>query len=312
MPIFDHALPIFNAILVKMVPLYAVMALGFLYGRLRPNAVEPLSFLLIYILSPIVIGGNIANMDFQRAYLLLPFLILGVGCLTMFLSYQSLRHIFRDNTANIFGYSCAASNWGYIGLPVAAMIFQPNMLGVFMMAGIGFSLLENTLGYYLIARGNFTMRDSLRKLVRLPTIYAAIIAIIFNAQGHHLPDFTQDILRDCRGSMIVIGSLLIGIGLSRLGQFVIDWRLIASVFSLKFLVWPALALGFIELDRAALHLFTADIHKILILMSILPLPANTIPLAIQLNVQPDKASTLVFLTTLFALAYVPFVMAVWG
>jgi len=47
-------------------------------------------------------------------------------------------------------------------------------------------------------------------------------------------------------------------------------------------------------------------------LAIMPLPANAVAYALQLNVQPDKTSTLVFLSTVFALFYIPLVMVFWG
>lgn len=105
---------------------------------------------------------------------------------------------------------------------------------------------------------------------------------------------------------------MIGLGMARLQSLKLDLGLIAFVFSFKFLMWPLITLGFIFLDRFLIHEFTPQIHQMLLLLSVMPLPANTIAFALQLNVQPDKASTLVFLSTVFALFYIPVVMVMWG
>ena len=46
----------------------------------------------------------------------------------------------------------------------------------------------------------------------------------------------------------------------------------------------------------------------MILMSIVPLAANTIALASDLDVHPEEATIAVFLSTIFALFYIPFMV----
>ncbi len=305
-------LPLFNSILIKMLPLYGVMALGFLYGRLHRKAAEPLAFLQIYFIAPIVVAASLANMEFQISYLWLP-LITFLGCsVVATIAFFVFKGIWQDNRANLFSYACSGGNTGYFGVPVALILFPPSSLGLFMMIIIGFTLFENSFGYYLVARGNFTARDSFRKLIKLPTGYAFIIGVTLSALGWHLPDFSKEIIRDFRGCYIIMGALMIGLGLSRVEKFSLESKLITVVFGLKFILWPLFALLIIACDLTFLHIFTPNIHKMMLLVASVPLPANAIPYAMQLNVQPERASTLVFLSTLFALLYVPFVMILYS
>jgi predicted permease len=305
-------LPLMQGIAIKILPLYFVMALGFFFGRLRPTAVEPLSFLQIYFIVPVVVVSSIANLHFQSSYLLLP-VITFIGCTIVALAaYMVGKTFWKDSTANIFSYACGCANIGYFGVPVALILFPPGILGLFMIMITGFTLFESSLGYYLVARGNFTVRDSLKKLVRLPLVYAFLAGLTLSILGLHVPEAMTDITRDFRGFYVVAGALMIGLGLSRLKKLEFEFGLIAYAFAFKFLLWPLLALGAIAFDVAVTHLFTAEIHKIILLAAIMPLPANAVAFALQLNVHPERASTLVFLSTVFALFYVPFVMALWG
>jgi predicted permease len=86
----------------------------------------------------------------------------------------------------------------------------------------------------------------------------------------------------------------------------------AFVFAFKFVLWPVLALVLIVTDNLLTHLFSEQVHKILMLLAIMPLPANAVAFSLQLDVQPDKASTQVFLSTVFALIYIPIIMTLWG
>jgi len=60
-------------------------------------------------------------------------------------------------------------------------------------------------------------------------------------------------------------------------------------------------------DNITLQLYNTSIHKVMILMSIVPLAANTVAFATELKAQPEKASLAVMLSTLFALFYIPLI-----
>ncbi|MFY9287084.1 MAG: AEC family transporter [Alphaproteobacteria bacterium] len=310
--ILSEAWPIAEVMMIKIVPLYFIMLLGFLFGRARPASAEPFSFLQVYFMVPLVTLTGIANLEFQSSYLLLPIITYVGCCVIALLAFVLGRQIWTDNTPNIFSYASGCANVGYYGIPVALAVFPGDIFGIFMMSMIGFTLFEGSLGYYLVARGHFTVRDSLRRLVRLPIIYAFAAGTCLSIMGQHMPDALKDITRDVRGCYVILGALMIGFGLSRLEHLKFEGKLIAFVFSFKFIAWPLLALSLIAIDRIWTQLYTPEIHKILILLSVCPLPANAIAFALQLNIQADKASTLVFLSTVFALFYIPLVMALWG
>jgi len=48
---------------------------------------------------------------------------------------------------------------------------------------LGFVLYENTLGFYIVARANFSIKESIRKVLKLPTIYAFLLGVLLNIGG---------------------------------------------------------------------------------------------------------------------------------
>ena len=86
-------------------------------------------------------------------------------------------------------------------------------------------------------------------------------------------------------------------------------RFIEWTFCAKFIIWPILIAGIVFLDTSLLHIFSAEVHKVLILMSIVPLAANTVAIATELRTHPEKASVAVLLSTVFALFFIPLVVS---
>lgn len=305
-------LTVAESLALKIIPLYGFMGLGYVFGKMRPLTAEPLATLQIYFITPLLLLGLMADMQFQRNYLLLPLISYLVCIIVGFITLWAGRRFWCDGTANIFAYACGGANTGYFGLPVALAVMSPELVAVFMLASLGFMFFEFTFGYFFVASGKHSMRDSLKKLVRLPPLYAVVIGIGLSAADIHVPALLHDTSRDLRGCYIVIGAMLIGMGLARLDKMHFDLKLALFVSVMKFGLWPMIALGLIAYDISFFHYFTVSIHKIFLLLAVMPIPVNALIYSLQLDIHPAKASTMVFVSTVAALFYVPLVVGLWG
>jgi len=293
-----------------MLPLYGIMAAGYVLGRKFPDTIAPTSTLQIFLIAPVVLAATIGTMSFSAEYLLLPLIFYVLCCGVGLLTYRVTGG--HDGSRNLLAFACGSSNNGYFGLPVAMILFPPELVGLFLLAGLGFIFYENTLGYYLIARGRFTARQALQRLTRLPTLYGAILGVILSAIAFSMPEPLQPAAQNFRGAYVVLGALIIGLGLSRAKGFEIDRRFLAIPLIMKFMVWPLLTWAFVWLDSNILFLFENDIHRIILLLGLMPLPANAVAFALQLNVHPERAAMVVFINTVVALVYIPAMLLLMG
>lgn len=101
--------------------------------------------------------------------------------------------------------------------------------------------------------------------------------------------------------------MLIGIGLAAMQNTRIDWTFIVGTFFTKFIIWPVSVLGCIWLDVHITHLFSQNVHNVLLLLSLVPLASNTVAIASALNTHPEKAAVAVFLSTALGLVLIPVV-----
>ncbi|HRH94225.1 MAG TPA: AEC family transporter, partial [Candidatus Peribacteria bacterium] len=87
----------------------------------------------------------------------------------------------------------------------------------------------------------------------------------------------------------------------------LDYAFFCLCFVAKFIVWPVVTGLIILADLSVFHLYSPVIHKVMILLSVTPLAANTVVLATALKAQPEKAALAVLLSTVFALFFIPLV-----
>jgi malate permease and related proteins len=114
-----------------------------------------------------------------------------------------------------------------------------------------------------------------------------------------------------KGTYIVLGMMIIGLSLATLPHFNLDKKFLGMTFLAKFLAWPVMVLIVNALDAHFFGIYTHDIHKALMLIAIVPIAVNTVIVSSLLDSKSEKAAAAVLLSTLFALVYVPVMVAIF-
>jgi predicted permease len=302
---------LFTSLLLKLMPIYLTMGMGYFLSKQAGNITSQLALLQIYFLAPLVICLNVMKLDFEVTMLWLPLTALFVCFFISTMVFQLLRAVQNPDYA-IIAQGSGTANTGYLGVPIALIVFPPDMLPLYMLGIVATIIFENTLGYYFLARGQFSPKDALLKLLKLPTIYALILGLFLGHLDFTLPEMWKNFERDILGAYVVLGALIIGFGLSGVEWKKFDAPLISTFLSIKFLVWPVFVFLLVLLDQITINILTADMHKILLLMSCLPMAANTAAFAALFNTKPSQTALAVALSTLCGLIAIPLYITIFG
>jgi predicted permease len=296
-----------------LIPLYLIVGAGYFAGRKLKVDRDSIARLAIYLVSPIVVFTNVSQIEMRPEYLAVPFgfalLCSAIAGIFLALARVTGRGMgFTGATGNLLAFAAGNANTGYFGLPVALMLFDPSAAGIYLLFCLGFILYENSVGFYILARGTATAREALLRLAKLPALYAFAAALVANAAGLRIEGVYSDFSVLFRGTYSVLGMMLVGLGVAELRTLRFDWRFVGATFVAKFLVWPALVAAFVVADRTTFHLYDVRTHQMMALIASCPLAANTVAFATLLKTEPEKAGVAVLLSTLFALVYIPFVV----
>jgi predicted permease len=191
-------------------------------------------------------------------------------------------------------------------------LFEPQWVALYMFVNLASLMYEATFAYYIAARGAYNAKESLKKVLAYPTLYAVILGFGVNAAHVELPELFLTYWSYFKGAYVVMGMMILGVALSAMHHFEFSLRYNALVFLGKFMVWPLLMGVFVALDIYVLHLYGSEIHTMLMLLSIMPPAANVTAFATQFNTNPEKAATTVLAGTLFALIAIPLVLVLFG
>lgn len=296
---------IFLTLLSKILPLYVIILMGFLAGKLFNPHRDTIGKILFYLITPLVIMGGVVNTKLSVSVLILPILTFSIGSLLCLFFYALSKRVWTDSTANLAAISAGSGNTGYFGLPLALLLLNEQGEGVYIMCLLGVTLYESTVGFYILAKGAHTRFEAFMKLLKLPSLYAFFLGLLINAIGFPIPQAFQDLVGYMKGTFTVLGMMFLGLAMAGIHYLKLDYKFIGMTFLAKFVAWPMVILAIIFADIYWLHVFDTTIHGALFLLSIVPLAANTVVLASILKNNPEKSASAVFLSTLFAIIYNP-------
>jgi predicted permease len=270
--------------------------LGFLINKtlnLDPKTISRVTF---YLFSPALVFQilSTSTLDSASVYLIVGFAFasnLTVGLLAFLISrvFKFSRKVTIAVILTTF-----ITNAGNFGLSVNKFAFGDAALAYASIYFVCSSIMVYTIGVAIASMGQFSFKDSLINLLKLPTLYALIFAIIFNIYDIVLPISLDRSVGLLAGAAIPAMLLLLGMQLGQAnlrdnrlpltlatGVRLVVGPIIAVVFSIPFgLQGPALQAGIME--------------------SSMPTAVMTTILATEFDVVPSLVSTIVTATTILS------------
>lgn len=290
-------------------PLAALIALGFVLGRLMTMDLKTVAALAIFGFTPLVGFGAAAQMQAEPSVLLLPVVTFFLAALTGVSSFYIGKRFVHDGALSyLLPMATGSGNTGYLGLPVALALFGPDVAGIYMFGIMGVSVFESTIGYYYIVRGNLTRRQALLQVLKLPLLYALAAGLVLSALHGPLPEPFIKLWEISKGAYVAVGMMMIGLALAQQRQFSLSLPLLGATLLGRFLIWPFVAAVFVYLDTTVLDLFTPLMRNAITLVSLVPVAGNLAAFAAQNNLRVGQAASLILVTTVIAVLFLPFVL----
>ena len=281
----------------NMIPVLAIAGVG-LYLRRRFD-INPsmISSMMFHVFSPALAFNalytrDISGGDFFRMY---------GGTLALLLTIASIAYLIL-RWQNIKPSERAAAlvstfvfNGGNFGISLVSFAFGAEALSYAVIAYVAGSTTAYTLGVYASSNGKASMLQSLRSILRTPSVYALVLAFGLKAAGiSELPPAlsrTSQLLADASIPLMLI---LLGLQLGGLGK-PSRWRLVVSGTLIRLLLAPLLSLAF-----ASLFGLEGAARLAFILQAGMPTAVMTIVLAYEFDTDRDLALNLIMTTTLIS------------
>ncbi len=298
-----------TALGLKILPLYITIFLGYVMIHFFNARRESMASLLIYIIGPVVIFMASYKVEINLAVMSLPMLLYLLSSILAILALKFGKYFFKDNTRNILAFSAGTGNTGYFGIPLAIMVLNENLANIYIFTVLASLLYESTVGFFVVAKGNYSIKQSLIKVAKLPSIYALILGLLLNISHVKLNTDLTSYLEYFKGAYAILGMMMIGMGLKGLAHVGVDKLFMGFAFFIKFIIYPLAVLCIIWIDSTFFKFFNPELYKVMFIFAIPPMAGNTVAVASLLKVHPEKASLAVIISTIISIFTIPIMIA---
>lgn len=194
-------------------------------------------------------------------------------------------------------------NAGNFGLPFAALAFpQGSAAGIMAILMVVQNFATFTLGLFLLESDERSLSRTLRQLLKVPLIWAVILALAFSWSGVHVPTVLMVPMTQLGQALVGVALLTLGVQLART-RFSENGLETGLTTCMRLVLSPAIA----WLIAWALSL-PATLMIVCVVAAGLPVAVNVYVLAAEYRKNEALASQLVFWTTLLSALTLPLLL----
>ncbi|NEX61326.1 AEC family transporter [Noviherbaspirillum galbum] len=291
---------VFERILGIILPVFIIIALGYVYGRVRGKSVKPdmisVNKVSMDVLCPLLVFTALAAKEFdlvQNGMLIVAGILISLG--SGLIAWPVARMLGYDPRS--FVPPMMYNNCGNMGLPLAVLAFGPTGLSAAVALFMASNLIYFSVGIKLIESGR-NQHTPVWRFLLSPMMIAMAIGMVFAIFHIVLPVPLMQALKMLGDACIPI--MLFSLGVRMLDVNLKSWHigLVGAV------VCPLAGLVVAWLLDLALTL-SPDQRGQMYLFASLPPAVFCFMIAERYKQEPDKVASIVLLGNLAALGFVP-------
>lgn len=299
---------ILTEILNVVLPVFLLLAVGFIVGKTMAINSKSVSDLSIYVFSPALFFYSVSTSemgmnDFGRI------VVFSFTLFLLFAAYIWLagKLLKWDQTyQNTLMLASGFPNAGNYGLPIILFAFGEAGVAIGIIYLVMQSFLMNSAGvFYASNHRHAPKKDIFLTVVRMPGFIAILLALLLKINGIPVPAAIESATGLLGQASIPVMLTLLGITLASI-QLKNVFAFIGTAVLFKLIAFPALAFLLLQL----LYPGNALEAKVLLVAAATPTAATTTLLAIKFNMNPDLVSSAMFVSTVASIVTIPILLLV--
>jgi predicted permease len=283
-----------------VVPVFLVATTGYALGKSKEISPETISRIVFYILGPALIFVSIYKLTIDASGIWRMFWFSLVYAIAMLaISWViALALGYPQKLASAFVLVGFLVNSGNFGLPLNLFAFGEEGLQWAVIFYLTNSILSNSLGVFIAARGKQSSLNALKSVLEAPVIYTAALAGLLRWQGWQIPGPIFKAFDLAGKGAIPVMLVLLGVQLSRV-KLDRDLKALSTATVVRMGIGPAVAIAL-----AAVFGLTGLARKAGIVEASMPVAVYTTILTSEFDVYPEFAAGSVLVTTLVSMVSV--------
>ncbi len=291
-----------SSIIFSILSIYVFIVMGYLAKRSFGERIDDktITLLNVYFLQVFLTFWGLLIHPVDITLLYAPSIYLFIVVIALIASALFAHKLFTHKKEySIAMVAAIIGNTGNLGIPLNIAIFGEASIPYTTVVNLVNVFVVYTIGVYFYSRGSFSIKASLLNIVKLPILWAALIAITLSVYGYQPHEAIMKMLMmgayaSMTMQLFLFGIYLYGTKIKELNKTLISW-----VIGFKFLLLPLLAfvvLYNIELDSM--------IKGIIFIELLMPLAVANVNLASLYECEPKVVTALVMITSLLFLGII--------
>lgn len=280
----------------NILPIILLSGAGFALGKLLHIDPRSLGRVVFYVFSPVLIFDLLVQnqLKLTEAAVVIAFalcFIILIGALTFLLG--AFFRLERPALVAIL-ITTMFANTGNYGLPLVAFAFGEEALSYAGIYFITTTLLFYTLGVFLASLGHMSFKEAALGLLRIPTMYAVLLAILINIWDVQIPVSVGRAVELAADGTIPLMLVLLGVQLTHV-ELSGNQRAMQISVGLRLIIAPMVALLF-----AALFGLQGSPLQASVTQASMPSMVSATVLAAEYNLDSKLVTAVVFISTLLS------------
>jgi len=281
--------------LLAVISIYIFIFMGFIAKKVFKDDIDERTLILIsvYFLQPFLTfwGLTRAPIDFNLIYT--PFLYFIIITISLIFLIVVGKFAFKDRKDNaIFIATALIGNTGNLGIPLGIALFGESSVPYTSIINIANVFFIYTVGIYFFARSQFSFKDSLKQMIKIPILWFAIFALIFNYLEFTIHPQVDLVLVMAAYATIVLQLVIFGVYLAKTPIRSHNYKLSLSTSFAKLIFVPII--GLIILSFSSLP---NELAMILMVSLLVPLAVNNVNIAALYSCKPYDVTAIVLIST---------------
>lgn len=199
------------------------------------------------------------------------------------------------------------TNAANYGVPLVELAFGSASRNLAVVCFVCQQVLFNTLGVYLAANGKLGWKQSIRKVLQMPVIYAIPLAIIFLVTGYQIPTPIEKSVTMLADAAIPMMLLLLGFQLASVTPDMKELMPIAVACVYRLALSPALAIVALVFCIPLFSMSPLAV-KVVLVETAMPTAVTIVLLSIEFDSHAEFVSSVIFYSTLFSAISLTFIL----
>jgi predicted permease len=287
----------YQALVQTVIPIFSIIVVGYVIGKLKKVDVQPFIDLIVYIAGPCLIFSSISRSTINLTdFTTLAGAALAIILIMAFTAFLVFKLTHSDKTGLylplVFG------NTSYLGYPVALFAFGMAGLSRAVVFDMMNSLVIFSLGIYIVNH-----RNEFLEAFKIPLLYAVIVGLTVNLLHIPVPDVLFTPLEMIGMITIPLALLVLGYKLTEIKISAAKIAILASLFRIC---------GGFVVALTIIQLLSVDglVKDIILLQAAMPSAVMSMILAAKYNRDASLVASVVLITTALSMISIPLILSI--